>query len=389
MGRFFITLIIPLPLIAQIYVSPGDHQLIEDQVEALQLQLEFNSENFIQQRLILNEKIAKLRLEIDTLNKSILNQKKVNDDLVLKYDQQVRELTAQRDTLQQRLESAKEQMTENNRLFEIQLGELNQKIQSLTSESSEKEKELLANADRLEKKLLAEVAALTEKLEILRKEHADQRKKDLDEFNQKSSSYEDSISGLKLDLQVSLSEKELLEKEIANLKALNEEQKNKLDKLSQQANRLEEQLEKEIAEGSIKLKRLQNRLIINLDNRILFESAKSDLKDDAIKETLDKIGLILAEYPNNDILVEGHTDNYPINTEDFRDNWQLSTERALSVLNRLLSNQRLDPSRFSAVGAGQFRPLESNRTKKGRALNRRVDIVVLPKLSESDSTEDE
>ena len=80
-------------------------------------------------------------------------------------------------------------------------------------------------------------------------------------------------------------------------------------------------------------------------------------------------------------MVEGHTDNIPISTPSFRDNWQLSTERALAVLNYILRNKRLKPERFSAAGYGEFSPMVPNDTAANRALNRRVDITLLPSIS--------
>jgi chemotaxis protein MotB len=95
---------------------------------------------------------------------------------------------------------------------------------------------------------------------------------------------------------------------------------------------------------------------------------------------LAKIITILAKYPENQIVVEGNTDDVPIHTKDFRDNWQLSAERALSVLGYLLQNKKLDPHRFSASGVGEFNPVVPNDTAENKSLNRRVDIIVIPRV---------
>jgi chemotaxis protein MotB len=79
-------------------------------------------------------------------------------------------------------------------------------------------------------------------------------------------------------------------------------------------------------------------------------------------------------------MIEGHTDNIPIRTKRFRDNWQLSTERALSVLDFLLKNKGLNASRFGAAGYGEFNPIVPNDTPDNRSLNRRVDIVLIPRV---------
>ena len=95
---------------------------------------------------------------------------------------------------------------------------------------------------------------------------------------------------------------------------------------------------------------------------------------------LDKIKKILSDYPEYQIVVEGHTDNIPIKTQKFRSNWQLSTERALSVLDYLLSKTKIDPRRFSAAGFAEHSPIMPNDTAENRSLNRRVDIVVIPRV---------
>jgi len=156
-----------------------------------------------------------------------------------------------------------------------------------------------------------------------------------------------------------------------------EKQKKELSRMENQAQELEKQLTEEIKKGEIRLKKYHDRIIINIDDRISFDSGQSELKKNFLP-TLEKISKILAQYPEYYIIIEGHTDDVPIKTARFRNNWQLSTERALAVLDYLLKNTELDPRRFSAAGYGEYRPVVSNDTKENRALNRRVDIVVIP-----------
>lgn len=153
--------------------------------------------------------------------------------------------------------------------------------------------------------------------------------------------------------------------------------KEELARMGRQSKELEDQLKEEIRAGDIRISRLHDRIIININNKILFESGSAELRK-GVYGALDKIKGILAGYPENRIMVEGHTDNVPIGTAKFRDNWQLSTERALAVLNYLLRNRNLKPARFSAVGYGEFNPLVPNDTDVNRAQNRRVDITVKP-----------
>jgi len=119
-------------------------------------------------------------------------------------------------------------------------------------------------------------------------------------------------------------------------------------------------------------------MIINIDNSICFDSGSAILKKD-VKHSLDKIAESLRDFPDNNIQIEGHTDNVPIHTVRFPSNWELSAARALAVLRYLENRKILDPQRLSAVGYGQYHPIVPNVTAENRRLNRRVDIVILPK----------
>ncbi|RME89575.1 MAG: endoflagellar motor protein, partial [Candidatus Hydrogenedentota bacterium] len=166
--------------------------------------------------------------------------------------------------------------------------------------------------------------------------------------------------------------------QLKNLSELAKKQKEELEQIARKSREIEEKLKKEIAEGKLKLKRLKNKIIINMDNKILFPSGSAVLRPE-VKAMLRKISEVLVKQQENSFIqVEGHTDNVPIRTIRFRDNWDLSVARAVSVLRELLINPNLDPSRFSAAGYGQFHPIAPNDTPEGRSLNRRVDIVLIP-----------
>ena len=150
--------------------------------------------------------------------------------------------------------------------------------------------------------------------------------------------------------------------------------------MENQALELEKQLESERQKGEIRLKRFHDRLIINIDDKISFDSGDATLKKNLLP-ALKKISKILSQFPEYNIIVEGHTDNIPIKTKRFRNNWHLSVERSLAVLDYLLDNNSdLDPRRFTTAGYGEYKPQVPNDTSENRALNRRVDIVVIPML---------
>lgn len=116
-------------------------------------------------------------------------------------------------------------------------------------------------------------------------------------------------------------------------------------------------------------------LVLRLSEAFLFESGSSEIKLSAIPR-LVVIGKLLNK-TSNYLRVEGHTDNIPIHSAQYRSNWQLSADRATRLTESLVRNARVSAERFSAMGYGEHRPLAPNTTEKGRAKNRRVDIVIL------------
>ncbi|WP_061245785.1 OmpA family protein [Leptospira noguchii] len=305
---------------------------------------------------VYNEKIT-LEIELDSLRTRYRNETENSKKERLEFDSKIR-------SLEELLSREKEFRVKDNDLNVEKIKVLENQISILKAKSSNKEKELIDENERQSKKFRDLIDNLKEDLE---KERANCQKKT--EALQKE--YEKKISDLEGRILV-------LNDEISKLKHLSENQKKELDRLSDQANELESKLTDEIKKGQIRLKRFHNRLVINIDDKISFDSGSADLKKQ-IFPALDKIKEILGNYPGNLIIIEGHTDNVPIRTKKFSDNWQLSGERALSVLHYFLESKILDPRNFSLAGYGEFQPIVSNDTPENRALNRRVDIVVVPR----------
>lgn len=116
-------------------------------------------------------------------------------------------------------------------------------------------------------------------------------------------------------------------------------------------------------------------VIIQIKDSILFETGQADLKDNS-KEVLDKINVLIATLPNN-IIIEGHTDNVPINTYQFPSNYELSGARASRVLRYFVEEKGQDASRFVFQGLGDTEPLYPNDSEEHKALNRRVNILIV------------
>ena len=116
-------------------------------------------------------------------------------------------------------------------------------------------------------------------------------------------------------------------------------------------------------------------VILQLKDSILFEKAKADLKDDSLA-LLDKINGLILILPNA-VIIEGHTDNVPINTIEFPTNWELSGDRASKVLRYFTEIKGQDPKKFTYQGCGDTKPLVENNTEENRAINRRVNILIV------------
>ena len=145
--------------------------------------------------------------------------------------------------------------------------------------------------------------------------------------------------------------------------------------LEEVRDRLETMLGKEVEEGQVRLNMDSRGLTVSLNEAGFFSPGAAVIEAEALEE-LGSIAARLLELPYN-VRVEGHTDDIPISTARFPSNWELSTSRATNVLRYLIAQGSIPPSRLSAVGYGEYRPVAPNDTREGRGLNRRVDIVVL------------
>lgn len=115
-------------------------------------------------------------------------------------------------------------------------------------------------------------------------------------------------------------------------------------------------------------------LVVRFLDTVLFDLAKADLRADAL-DILDRVAQVLEKIPNQ-VAVEGHTDNLPIQTREFPSNWWLSTARANRVVEYFARKHNIVPERLSAVGYGEYRPLVPNSSAANRAQNRRVEILI-------------
>jgi chemotaxis protein MotB len=132
-------------------------------------------------------------------------------------------------------------------------------------------------------------------------------------------------------------------------------------------------------ELSVEIK--NGKVYVSMSDKLLFKSGSSAVEEKG-KEALKLLGDVLDKNSDIDILVEGHTDNVPIKTSVYKDNWDLSVGRATSIVRILTTNYKITPTRLTASGKGEFFPKADNETAEGRAINRRTEIILSPKLDE-------
>ena len=131
---------------------------------------------------------------------------------------------------------------------------------------------------------------------------------------------------------------------------------------------------------------LKGVVYISLADNMLYKSGSYEINDRAA-ETLSKIAKIIKDYKDYDVLIEGNTDNVPVNTtaatmKNIRNNWDLSCLRASSVVQALQDQYGVDPKRLTAGGRGEYNPLVANDTEVGKLRNRRTQIIITPKLDQ-------
>ena len=140
---------------------------------------------------------------------------------------------------------------------------------------------------------------------------------------------------------------------------------------------LEQRLSNQVATHTVSMKMGRDGLVISLREAGFFSSGSATPKPETLP-ALRQIALSLSRTPYN-VRIEGHTDNVPIHTAEFDSNWELSAARATHIARIFIDLKAIPPERLSAAGYSEYHPAASNDTAEGRAENRRVDLVVLPR----------
>jgi chemotaxis protein MotB len=193
----------------------------------------------------------------------------------------------------------------------------------------------------------------------------------------KSDSLSQTIVELRGKIAVLETENRKLRQEIVALQKAKEE---KVQEVSSTYENLLEKMKKEISQGQITISELKGKLTVNLVDAILFDTGKAEVKKEGL-EVLRKVISILKEESDKAIRIEGHTDNDPITgalAKKYPSNWELSSARAINVT-RFLQEQGIDPAVLSAVAYGEHKPIAENDTPEGKAMNRRIEIILVPR----------
>lgn len=149
--------------------------------------------------------------------------------------------------------------------------------------------------------------------------------------------------------------------------------------IAQLRHELEGAIGQELRDREVVMRVSPEGFVISLNELGFFNSGQAALLPGAAPK-IEKIAKILMQH-GLDLRIEGHSDDQPIHTAQFRSNWELSTARAMAVLLLLVDDSGFDPKKISVAGYGQYRPVADNSTPDGRKMNRRVDLVVVASSS--------
>lgn len=237
--------------------------------------------------------------------------------------------------------------------LEAALAEANKKLEATEGElrgEQAKNKKLSDENQSLQQRiseLEAEVAKLGREIKVLEEQNAD--------LARKAGATADELKKLRDEKAKRLAELQIYKDLFAKLKSL-------------------------IDAGTIKVEVRKGRFVVKLASSILFDSGKTDLKPEG-QAALTNLAGALKSLSDREWLVAGHTDNVPIKTAKFKNNWELSTARAVEVV-QFLTTAGMPAGTVGAAGYGDVDPVADNTTEEGKAQNRRIEIVLMPLLGE-------
>ncbi|MBZ9631119.1 OmpA family protein [Salegentibacter sp. LM13S] len=244
------------------------------------------------------------------------------------------EATAERDRLRDELESSRKNYATLKNSYDA----LEENSSAAISENSRQNRQLLAELEEKEQALVEEQSRLN-KLQ-----------RDLDARSRRVNELEELIAAKDAKMNAL---KDAISKALTNFegKGLTVEQRN-------------------------------GKVYVSMENKLLFSSGSWAVNNEG-RQAVQQLGQVLAENPDIAVLIEGHTDNVPYGGSGaLNDNWDLSTKRATSIVQILRENNNIDPQNLTAAGRGEYAPIATNETAEGKAKNRRIEVILTPKLDE-------
>lgn len=304
-------------------------------------------------------------LALSTLLFTSCVSKKIYNDLEKKYND-LKQEKALADNENADLSQQKNQLELDRNTLQSELDKLKNQYAALDSECNTVKnnlKNLQGAYDALEKDSNASIRANSEKnRELLAQLEAKEKALQVEQ---------DRLEKLKEDLQQRSQRINELESLIAandsNLKALR-------DKLSNALYSFEGK--------GLTVEQRDGKVYVSMENKLLFASGSWVVGAEG-RSAVVEVGKVLAENPDISVLIEGHTDNVPYRGQgQLEDNWDLSTKRATSIVRILKENNAINPLNLTAAGRSEYAPVSTNQTAEGKSKNRRIEIILTPKLDE-------
>jgi chemotaxis protein MotB len=227
--------------------------------------------------------------------------------------------------------------------------------------------------DSLFKALTARYNDCTEKNNTLKQQFAELNAR-YNELMKKSLSDAERMNAA---LKLKAEELEAREKRLAELQAII----NRQDSLMNALNDVVRKALLAFNSDEITVEMKNGKVYVSMSDKLLFKSGSAAVEEKG-QEAIKTLADVLNKNVDIDVLIEGHTDNIPIKTAKYEDNWALSADRALSIVRLLSEDYKVNPKRLEAAGRGEFYPKASNEVAEGRAKNRRTEIILTPKLDE-------
>jgi chemotaxis protein MotB len=291
-------------------------------------------------------------------NQSLMQKNKDCEDKLAQQKQENEKLAQQYQTEKQNLQS----------IIDAQKGELNKKGKSILDKDTE-----IAYLNSKNRNQDSTIKALEKKIKTLQDKNQELSKNSQQSIAERDKKLQEKDKEL-AERERLLKEKEqkltelqsLMNRQDSILKALNNVVKNALLGFNKD-------------ELSVEMK--NGRVYVLMNDKLLFKSASATIESKG-KEALKKLASVLIKNPDIDIMIEGHTDNLPIKNAIYKDNWDLSTARANSIVRILSEEYKVPEKRLTAAGRAEFMPRADNSTAEGRAKNRRTEIILTPKLDE-------